>query len=134
MRRSKFIDVIMTTNKADLGKLPIDLTLRPPHFHIAGVTTNPTGWILRVPPRIFQFYKKTGYIVVARHELGEQFILLDWCLNSPSWNQFQLCIPTLPPADWYNQEVIAQVEFSFSLFYFLFIYFIFQLKFLYKFY
>jgi hypothetical protein len=96
------------------NQLPPDIILRPPTFQIPGIAQAPSGWRLRIPPFVFQIYKNFGYAVKARHMPGQQFILLDWTLEPPTWEELiqqENLLPESEKRQLTNEEVKQQVFF-----------------------
>jgi hypothetical protein len=101
-------------NLIQYDALPEDVILRPPTPQIPGVLPAPSGWKLRVPPNVFQIYKKFGYTVDVRHIPGQQIIFLDWTLQPPQWEEFiqqQGLFSEEDKNKLNNQEVEQQVYF-----------------------
>ncbi len=55
---------------------------------IPGSISEPEGWKVRIPPNVFQIYKRYGYCVDVRHRPGQTYIFLDWTLHPPQYEEF----------------------------------------------
>jgi hypothetical protein len=103
------------TSDPRYDELPIDIILRPPAFHVPGVSSAPSGWKVRIPPFVFQIFKNYGYAVAVRHKPGQQYILLDWKLQPPTWEEIieqENFFPESERQKLNNDEVKQQVCFS----------------------
>ena len=79
---------------------------------IPGTRAEPEGWKVRIPPNVFQIYKKFGYSVDVRHRPGQTFIFLDWTLNPPQYEEFLEQVGLFPEEErekLKNPEVEEQV-------------------------